>query len=212
MGKLEKRFPIYSRLFNLYPKAYRLQYSEPTLQTLADMLDDADSPTAKAMIWLRTAFDLPYSISKQQLSYVGATLHQEMPPYMKRSSLAGAVLVAPFFAFVLANAVSGQRLYDSLVWSVWALFIWLIVLPSLAIAINTIALLQWLHEQRLRNHTGFWRTLFDFKHNWPVIGVLVIALGIIALVFGHDSVHCLGGNPLQEAANWHSTWRCIQQS
>ncbi|HET8709193.1 MAG TPA: hypothetical protein VFL85_02835 [Candidatus Saccharimonadales bacterium] len=209
MSDLEHRFPRYSKLLKLFPSSYQHDYREQMLQTLADMLDDP--ARSKTSTWVQTSLDLPRSIVKENIQFVGGTMTQTIPSYARNSSLAGAALVAPFFIFAMLNAILHQRLYDSLFWQTWVLFIWLVVLPALAILINAVAIIRWAREQQHLSFGGLVRQVFDIKHTWPLTAVIVIALGIIALTFGHDSVHCIGGNPIQEAANWRQTLQCIQQ-
>lgn len=204
MGCLEKRFPRYSRLLKLYPAAYQKKYREPMLQTLADMLDDPEQ--SRANVWARTVLDFPLSLIHQQVIYGGIAMRQ-MPPYMKRSGLVGALLLAPFFILIIINGLTNDRLYDSFFWSTPALFTWLIILPALAGLINLAAFARWSSNQA----TSFWRSLADFRRNWPAQATVVIALGTIALAVGHDSVHCIIGNPITEAQKWDATINCIEQ-
>lgn len=204
MGGLEKRFPHYSRLLKLYPAAYQKKYKEPMLQTLADMLDDPEQ--SKTNVWARTVLDFPLSLIHQQLIYEGIAMKQ-MPDYMKRSSLIGALLMAPFFILIIINSLTNDRLYYSFFWSTPALFTWLIVLPALATLLNLAAFARWSSSQT----ASFWRSLADFRHNWPTLATTVIALSIIALAYGHDSVHCIIGNPITEAQKWDATINCIEQ-
>lgn len=204
MDSLEKRFPRYSRLLNLYPAAYQEKYKEPMLQTLADMLDDPEQ--SKTNVWARTVLDFPLSLIHQQVIYGGIAMKQT-PDYVKRSSLIGALLIAPFFILVIINGLTNDRLYDSFFWSTPALFTWLIILPALAGLINLAALARWSSSQT----ASFWRSLADFRHNWPTLATMIIALGIIVLAVGHDSVHCIIGNPITEAQKWDATINCIEQ-
>jgi hypothetical protein len=126
---------------------------------------------------------------------------------MKRSGLVGALLLAPFFILIIINGLTNDRLYDSFFWSTPALFTWLIILPALAGLINLAAFARWSSNQA----TSFWRSLADFRRNWPAQATVVIALGTIALAVGHDSVHCIIGNPITEAQKWDATINCIEQ-
>ena len=67
MSDLEKRFPVYSKLLHLYPLAYQQTYADDLLQTTADMLDDTESSWQRSNVWLRIAFELPKSVTKQQV-------------------------------------------------------------------------------------------------------------------------------------------------
>lgn len=210
MSELSKRFPRYSKLLRLYPGVYRAQYGEQMLQTLADMLDDAPGKKQKLTIWARTSLDLALSLGKQQLSYAGAVMTSETPNYVKRNALAGAMLLVPFVLVLLANATDkvlhNHTLYNSWLWSQTVLTIWVLVLPALALLLSFVTFVVWTKQRN-----DFWHSLIDIRHNWPMLLVGLAGLFIVALVFGHDSVHCITGNPIREMHNWHDTWQCIQQ-
>lgn len=209
MTDTDHRFPRYSRLLRLYPAGYRKEYGEQMLQTLADMLDDP--ARSHPGVWSRLVLDFPFSVIKQQLSYTGEVMATTMPDYMKRNAMLGTGLVAPFFLLLALHVVAGNRLEHSWFWHTHVLFIWLLVLPGLAIVCNLQALLRWGLHRRQETHTGTWKVLTDFRRNWPALGVIIIGLCILALVFGHDSVGCVTGNPMRELRNFHQTWQCVQQ-
>lgn len=209
MDSLKHRFPRYSRLLALYPADYRQEYGGQMLQTLADMLDDPGR--RKAGVWGRITLDFPLSVIKQQLIYSGEAMGNTMPGYIKRNARLGAWLVAPFFIFLIFDAVMRHRLEHSWVWHTRALFIWLIVLPGLAAIFNLAALLRWVHARRRETHSSAWKVLTDLRLNWPALGMAVLSIGILGLVFFHDSVHCVTGNPVRELHNPYQTWQCIEQ-
>ncbi len=211
MKSLDQRFPVYSKLLKLYPHPYQSEYSEQMLQTLADMLDNAETPSQRASIWLRATVDYPLSVVKQQLIFSGGTMNQPMPSYIKQYGVIGGCMMAPFFIFLILNAILGDRLQHSVVWHTNVLLMWLVLLPSLAIILNLAALLHWLQSGRRQTKTSPWRMLTDFQHNWPALSVAIVGLGILAIVFGHDSVGCLTGNPVRELHNFHDTVQCVQQ-
>lgn len=211
MNKLERRFPRYSQLLRLYPPTYEKQYKGQMLQTLADMLDDSPSKSNRLLTWTRVAIDLPISVSRQQLSYTGGIMAHEIPTYVKRSSAASALLLIPFFAFISINSFSHRALDHSWLWSTAALTVWLVILPALAALVCGATFLKWSVAQRAHTKLSLWRSLLDVAHNWPLIIVGALSLGILLLVFGHDSMHCISGNPIRELHNPHATWQCIQR-
>lgn len=209
MDSLDKRFPRYSKLLYLYPSAYRKEYSEQMLQTLADMLDDPEHN--HIAVWVRIIIDFPFSVLTQQVMYTGETLAKNTPVYIKRTTLLGAWLVAPFFILVILDSLLHNRLQHSWVWHTPALFIWLVLLPSIAAALCVAALLRWTHTRRRETHKSSWKALADIRSNWPLLGIIIIAIGIIGLTFFHDSTHCVTGNPIRELHNPHDTLQCIEQ-
>ncbi len=199
----------YRRCLRLYPKRYRDEYGPQMVQTLADMLEAQPTPTGRMAIWMRAGVELPFSALKQDIIITREVFMTGTPKYIKRYSAIGTILVAPFFLFIIANALSGQRLYDSLFWQTWILFTWIIVLPSLAILLNAFAFIKWIRAENHSTGRSIKSMVMDYKHSWPAVSLIVIGLAILAIVFGHDSVHCIGGSPIQEIANWHQTWQCL---
>jgi hypothetical protein len=205
---LNKRFPKYSKLLYLYPAAYRKWYAEQMLQTLADMLDD--SPAKKTAIWTRTMLDLPLSVLHQQLSYTGAAMGGDTPKYVKNSALLGAILLLPFFVLVTAHSLD-SGLQNSVYWHFRVLFTFFVALPAIAFLLTTVALVFWLTERRKQDKKSLVAELFDLRRNWYLLTVLIIGLGIVGMVYGHDSVHCITGNPYRELHNPSQTLSCIEQ-
>jgi hypothetical protein len=205
---LDSRFPRYRRLLKLYPKAYRQEYAAQTLQTLADMLDDPEH--SRLNVWTRTLLDLPVSVLRQQISCTAAAM-TTTPTYLKHYARSGAWMVAPFFLLVALNSLGGQALRRSVLWHTNVLFTWLILLPALAALLNLAAWLHWVGQTRRERGVSAWRAVTDLRRSWPALAVTVIGIGIIAFVYGHDSVHCLTGNPVRELHNAHQTLQCVQR-
>lgn len=212
MGNLAQRFPYYSSLLRLYPAPYQKQYGEQMLQTLADMLDDPAQH--KAAVWLRAVLDLPFSLTKQNLMYAGDIMKHDTPNYVKWNSTIGAVLLLPFFAALAANGLNrviyDRDLYHSWLWRTPVVFTWVLVLPVAAALITLISLLVYLYQRERSQHTGWIKGLLDFRHDWPLLLVAILAVSIVGMVRFHDSVHCLTGNPVRETTHFSRTWRCIQ--
>jgi len=206
MNKLEQRFPRYSKLLSLYPSNYRQNYGEQMLQTLADMLDDPER--SKTAVWSRLTLDFPLSLLKQQLIYTGEVMAMDTPYYVKRSAVVGSALVAPFFIFLALNGIMHNRLQHSWVWNSWFLFVWLILLPAIAALANIQALVR--SRQAAGTAQNKRAVGVTARSSWPALTILLVSLGILGIVFFHDSVHCVTGNPYRELHNWHATWQCIQ--
>jgi hypothetical protein len=206
MAGLDKRFPYYRKLLRLYPEPYRKAYSEQMLQTLADMLDDTPGRTQRMGIWVDLVFDFPTSLANQQLKYAGGIMTHETPSYVRRNAIIGAALLAPFFIVIASNILSNHHVASSTAWNRF-FFALIVILPGLAFLLNVATFLAWATHRKI----PFWKSLFDFYHNWPTLLTAGLALVIVAFVPFHDSAHCVIGNPITEAQNWHHTWGCIQQ-
>ncbi|HEU4966283.1 MAG TPA: hypothetical protein VFT53_02265 [Candidatus Saccharimonadales bacterium] len=203
--QLKRRFPRYARWLRLYPGAYRNRYGEEMLQTLADMLDYSVSAAERRRVWIRTVLDLPLAAAQQQLITLGETMHQSA--LVKRSSIISGALLLPFFAALAANALDktlrNQTLYHSSLWSMPWLALWVLYLPLMAGSVAVIGIIVAL----LRNRSQDTLSIVT----WPLVGIAIVALAIVGMVFFHDSVHCVTGNPVRELRNLHATLSCIGQ-
>jgi hypothetical protein len=209
MKDIRPRFPVYRRMLKLYPPAYQKRYGEEMLQTLADMLDGASSSLQRSFIWLRTAIDFPISLAQQQVHYAGEALENETPHFVKRNTLIAFAFFVPFVLLVIINDATAHGLYHTWLWNVDVLTTWILVLPTLGFLVSGATLLMWLAQQQTAR--GWLRSMFDVRHNWPMLLEVIFGFGVIILVFFHDSVHCVTGNPIRELHDWHTTLRCIQQ-
>jgi hypothetical protein len=174
-------------------------------QTLADMLEHAPTAADRRRIWIRTGFDLITSAAQQQAITIGGTMRESS--FIKWSSITSAALLLPFAAALMANTLDTllrhQTLYNSWLWHTPMLAVWVLYLPLLAGAIGIISLV-----------VALWRIHTTRKHTlsvWPLAAVCLVTLGILGVVFLHDSVHCVTGNPIKEIRNAHTTLRCIEQ-
>jgi len=205
---LRRRFPYYSRLLRLYPPAFQQRYAQPMLQTLADMLDD---PAAnRASIWASVALDLPLTLAHQQFVYFGDTMTRDTPTYIKVTSAVSGLMLVPFITALVANALIPGHLYHSWPWHYHILLVWVFILPALAASLSVITFAVW-SINRWHRGISFWRSASDLAHNWPMLLFAAAGLFIVILVWFHDSVHCIIGNPIAQLQNWRQTWACIAQ-
>jgi hypothetical protein len=177
------------------------------LQTLADMLDAAPSASDRFLIWLRTALDLPISLAAQQLEYAGDVLTHETPSFVRRNAFISALLFLPFFVIAITNDMDAHRFYHTWLWQLDVLFTWILLLPTLGMLLSIASLFFWLRTSR----RSWWHALRDVSHNWMMLLPIALGIGIILLLFLHDSVQCIAGSPLRELRNVHATLRCVEQ-
>lgn len=202
---LRKRFPIYSQLLKLYPMSYRQKYSQQTLQTLADMLDDSEN--SKTVVWLTTVLDLPLSLTKQNLIYAGAIMKTETPYYVKRNAVLSATLLLPFFVIVASRTLQHNHLYSSFAWQS-SLWITLLVMPIMAFLLSVYTFLKWSHGRKM----PLWKSLQDIRRSWMMVGVGLLALAIAIFVPFHDVAHCVKYIKIGQDHFAQQTWHCIQNS
>lgn len=207
---MASRFPRYHRWLCIYPAAYRRKYGAQMVQTLADMLDGADSRRARIKIWLRVAADLPLSAAKAQIADTAGDMSSETPSFIKRTGLLIAALLLPFFAALAANGLSQtfehHPLYHSWLWRMPVLDLWVMWLPGTALVLGLAACLIYTYTLRLRRSPA--RTP-DIKRAWPAVLPSLVALGILFVLFFHDSAHCWQ-NPVRDVAHFHQTWQCTK--
>ncbi len=211
MSELEKRFPIYSKLLKLYPKSYRKQYEQQLLQTTADMLDDAPSNAAKLAGWTHIAIDLPLSVTKQQLQYVGGIYMNETPRYIKRNSIIAGALLLPFIAALIANGldkvINNHTLYNSWLWRTPILSLWVLRLPEIALLLAVGSYIVYLARGTGSTKSTWLKRALDIKHSWPIIIPAIFAFGIMFLLAFHDVGQCIQ-SPSHAVSNINQTWHC----
>ena len=213
MPSMHRRFPIYSRLLRLYPPTYRTYYDQ-SLQTLADMLDGTPSRTGKATVWIRVAIDWPISLMSQQSNYIGGIMMHDMPRFVKRNAIAAGLMLIPFTFAVIMNtfdqALYHQTLYQSWGWSMPVLMVWALWLPALAVVLSGISLVYYIVQRTRDTKQTVRRVVLQAQYFWPLLAAFCASLFLLAMLFGHDSVHCVTGNPIHELYRWRETLLCIQ--
>lgn len=215
MNKLEKRFPIYSKLLRLYPKPYRKLYKQQILQTTADLLDDAPSSAKKLAEWAHIMTDLPLNLGKQQLQYVGGIYMNETPRYIKLNSIIAGVLLLPFVAALMANGldkvINNHTLYNSWLWRTPALSLWILRLPEIAFLLAVGSYLVYLARGTGSVKSTWLKRALDVRHSWPIIIPAVIAFGIMFLVAFHDIGQCVQ-SPSHLINHASQTWHCAMNN
>lgn len=215
MKDLRDRFPVYSSLLRLYPKQYRKSYEDQILLTTADMLDHAETSKEKVSIWTRIAFDLPINIIKQNYEYVGVSMRNTTPNYIKRNSLISSVLLLPFFLSILANTIDrivyNHNLYKSWLWHSPAIVLWALYLPALAFIISLASYTTYVFKTNDKNKTWLKRAV-NIINSWPVLAAGVVALGILLMLEFHDSTQCLVRSPLHAITHASKTLNCIESN
>lgn len=209
---MSTRFPRYEKLLKLYPKAYRDKYGAEILQTLEDMLDDQPTSLGRAKVWLRTFLDLPIDVFNQNALAIGNDFINETPDYIKQNGFFSGLLLLPFFLIVAINAIDralfNHTLYHSWLWSQVSIITWIVVFPSLAIAIALYGYITYLVRGTGKNKLSLKDKILDVRRTWPVIISGLFAVSVIFILLFHDSAHCWRQNPVYFVTKWHQTWQC----
>ena len=213
MKDVRDRFPIYSKLLKLYPKNYRERYEEEILLTTSDMLENSKTFSEKVAIWSSLALDLPLNIARQNFNYIGGTMHNNMPNYVKRNSLISALLLLPFFIAIAANGIdkllNNSNLYNSWLWHNPAIILWVFYLPALAFIISFASYSLFVFKGTNKNRIWVKRAM-DLLHSWPLLIVGIIAFGILFLIEFHDSTQCVVRSPIHAVSNVSQTFHCVE--
>ncbi len=216
MSSRKKRFPTYSKIIRLYPKEYRKEYGEQILQTTADMLDNAPSSAAKLAIWTKVALDLPLNIGKQQFNDKGSLFMKQTPWHVKRVSILSSLLILPFFAALMANAldktINNHTLYNSWLWDRPAIGLWVLYLPLTALLLACGSFLIYLAKDTKSRQSSWLKRALDIKHSWPIIIPGIIAFGILFMAVFHDSVQCWVQTPDHALTHIQQTWQCTTRN
>lgn len=214
MTSLKSRFPIYSRCLRLYPAEYRKRYEQELLQTTADMLDDAPSRITRIGIWSRVLVDLPLNVLKQQVSYAGGVMHDEMPHFVKRNGLIAGIMLLPFFTALCANGLdkvlNNHTLFNSWLWHTPVLGIWVIYLPTLALLLAGTTYLIYIFKNPTKQ--PLIKRILDIAHSWPILLTGLVALGILFILVFHDSFQCWAQSPTYLASHLNKAWQCSQSN
>jgi hypothetical protein len=80
-----------------------------------------------------------------------------------------------------------------------------VLLPSLAVLLSSITFALWVHANKRTRLKSF----MDIRHNWVMVLPIILGLGLLFLVFFHDSIHCVTGNPIRELRSPRDTLQCI---
>ncbi|HEV2412613.1 MAG TPA: hypothetical protein VGS28_02285 [Candidatus Saccharimonadales bacterium] len=211
MSNLKKRFPLYAQALRLYPRPYRLRYEDEMLRTTADMVDGVKTRRGQVALWLHILADQSVNITKQNIQYTGGEMNQT-PPFITRSSLLAGLLLLPFFGALLANAldkvINDHTLYTSWLWHWPYIGLWVLYLPLVALALCVVSYLSYvLGRSNTKGET--WRTrALAIRRIWPVLVPIVVALGILFILFFHDSVQCWVHAPSYVVTHVQQTWHC----
>lgn len=73
MSKSYEHYRIYRALLHLYPKPHRVAYGHQMVQTLDDILSEAQTGLERFTVWLRISFELPINIIEENLNSMGET-------------------------------------------------------------------------------------------------------------------------------------------
>ncbi len=200
----------YATLIRLYPKAYREEYGDQMLQTLADMLKDAPGSGGKVLMWTKAVAELPISVLKENVLVIEEAAMTNAPNYVKRNTHIGMYLIAPFFILIAFNALLPHSLPQGPL-AIDVLRFMVIGLPAIAFVLCAGTFVAWSLGRRRKERVSFWQNLIDIRQNWPLLLVGALGFFVALFILGHDSVHCLTDNPVNALKHLQATQACISQ-
>lgn len=187
MGRLSRAERWYGRLLRLYPGAYRERFEGEMRQVFRDLYREQGHPAAG--FWARLTADLVVGAAAEHIAIMRSG---NMKLYLSNSAdqrmlYWGVGLMTPAGLFFLA-AASGllhQAQLPHLHTHFPVMPLLIAFLPMLAIVINVAALAMRAAERKV--------PVFSYKfagQNFWTLALIVVALGWLALLFGHDTVGC----------------------
>ena len=139
----------------------------------------------------------------------------DMPQFVKRNALLAGLMLAPFILAIILNTLDQvfrhQTLYESWGWSTPVLMVWALWLPTIAVVLSGISLVLYVIRRARDTKQAAVQVALQAQYFWPLLVTLCAGLFLLALLFGHDSVHCVTGSPVRELQEWRETLRCIQR-
>lgn len=206
MSRLSRAESCYAALLRLYPAAYRHRFETQMRQTFRDLY--RDQSRHGVVFWTRLALDTFTGATREQAT-VTRSLDMHKITTMsanQRALYAGLVLMLPAVLFVAVGTglqimpphhYLGQELHLPL----HLMQIMLVAFPLLALAINLAALVGTAARRR--------QSLLSFsfiKRYLLTLVLLAVALGWLAVLFGHDTIGCAAQNlPL---LHWQAFRHC----
>ena len=206
---------LYHRVIQLYPASYRNRFAPEMEQVLRDQL--AASP-AGGRIWLRAFGELPFSlIHEHVINFQEITMQTPQATRQShRDLLIGALLMTPILVMIgaliiyrsltnggdISTSSAGHYFYAR-----WTAPVLGLVFPLIALAINAMPVVGRLKSSNWR----FWE-VSSYQNSWLNMGFLILALGFVAFLFGHDSLHCVAHNPIFVARHLGATFDCLKNN
>jgi|GEM_PF-2720969 len=172
-----RRFRIYRRLLNLYPAAFRREYGEQLLQTIADMVDDAPSPAERFAVWLRISLDFPLTVCKEHFQVIGDRMKAKKQQGVGRVTLISTALFLLPIIIVTINRLlmlSGPRRGVP----TYYLIVTSAIFPLLAVALAGSTLL------RLWRGNGAVRP--SLRQAGPLVFILLASLVLLCWIISQD--------------------------
>jgi hypothetical protein len=206
MDRLTRAQAWYGRLLSLYPAAYRRRFELEMRQTFRDLY--LDNQLAPSIFWGSLAFDALGGAIQEQIVLSRSFSMKKFVSFSSSPSAlyigTGLMLPAALF-FAIGTGLQiwppplliGQLLQSHLRLMKFAL----ITLPLLAISLNVAALI-W----RAIPARGRLLSLSFVKNNFLTLALIIVALGWLAVLFGHDTLGCAVQHlPL---LHWHGFTQC----
>jgi len=195
MGSVNRADRVYERLLQVYPRAYRQRFGLEMRQVLRDIYREHTEASRPAwLLWGRTLADLGMGAVTQHSEVIRSKM--VMKQYFSNSAnqksfLWGVALMVPaglFFLFASMSSLLNYSYLNNIKYKGATLYLFLtclIVLPLLAVTINILPLAH----QVVQKKEGIISLAF-IKRNFWTFAVMIVGLGWIAFLFGHDTVGC----------------------
>ena len=200
---IEKNNWFHVMLF-FYPEPFRKKFGEEMLLFLSDVYQEELAKNGKVGIsfWMTQGLDISKNIIEEHLNYLGKFGFKK---YMKnvlhfnKYNALGIFFLLPFVSMfaidLVTRLITGNLLrpnvqllngiYNSPLYWGPILFMWVILFPLLAVAINVIPLIK----NTVKSKNGIWNSTF-LKVNLVTLAIILLGLSWVLFLKVHDSVPC----------------------
>jgi hypothetical protein len=191
---------LYKKLLKLYPKQFREKFGNEILIVLNDLKRDEirEKGTVGIGFWTLHIADLTKGIFLEH-TYLLQEYGIKKYFHLNGFNIMGIIFLIPIFLMLVADfssrIIQGNLLHyngatynyfsHSFLYQRPVIYIWVIILPVLAIILNALSLIV-----KRGKHTRFLSTVF-IKNNFITILILLFGFGVIFMIKFHDFLPCV---------------------
>jgi hypothetical protein len=195
-----KAIKLYSGIVAFYPYTFSKELKEQMVQTFADLYEDTLVGHEFAF-WKNILTDATISLVgayiREYKAYINSSLLMEDGKISIQQLVAPAVallLILPALAFIALGSLMNiflhghalQGYYKSWIYSTHILYPILVILPLFAFAFSLLTIIV----KVVRNHELFHSVSKFIIENIVLAVVCIVSIGIVFIVFEHDTVAC----------------------
>lgn len=210
---------LFKIMLFLYPKKYRKRFGHEMFLVFQDMYYEELEKHGKVGVffWTSQIVDMTKSILDEHKNLIikkGMKKYLQQSLHINKSNIVGALLLLPFLTLLgidfLGRLVQGDLMHYNMTWysvmshtilystfngHAYLLWIVFIAAPIIALALNVIPVIKYLHPRKKI-------TLKTLLFTNPIaIAIIGIAFFALLIVYGHDFFPCIVHGLLNGAVN-----------